>query len=251
MEKVAIVTGASRDVGKEVAYLLSSEGYHVVLVSRSQEKLDEVKKNITNEKGSAEVFCCDISDENKVYSLVDEVVKKHGKIDLLFDNAGIYVPGTSEVKLEKLKKVVETNLLGTIYMANAVASYMKKQQSGYIMIVSSVAGKSAKGPIGAYACTKFGLVGYGEALFQEMLSYNVKVTTLCPGAINTDMIFQVVDASRMHLEELIQPADIALAVKCLLQFGHNIAIPEFVIHATFTERTRNEMVSQAFKREEE
>ena len=250
MKKVAIVTGASRGVGKEVAYELATEGYHVVLVARSKEKLEEVKKHIIEEGGSAEAFSCDVKEEKDVYSLVGEVFKKHKRVDLLFNNAGIYVPGTSDVKLEKLRDVININLLGSIYMSNAVADIMKKQQFGYIMIVSSVAGKSAKGPIGAYASSKFGLVGYGEALFQEMLSYNVKVTTLCPGTINTDMILQIFDASRLHLEELIQPSDIALAVKCLLQFGQNVAIPEFVIHSTFTEKTRNEMLSKAFKREE-
>lgn len=235
-KKIAIVTGAASGIGKAVALMLAELDYSVALVSRQKEKLIGVQKTIIGLKKTADVFPLDIADATAVNNCVNTLINQYGKINVLFNNAGLFHAGTSELNNLELKNMLETNLLGAMYMGNQVAKHMKKQKYGYIFNVASVAGKRAIPFAGGYCASKFGLVGYSDALGEELLSYGVKVTTICPGIVNTPMVADIVKAAKLLKDQLIQPSDIADAVKYLLSLKNPIIIKELIIDCKITEK---------------
>jgi len=142
--------------------------------------LSKAQQEITAQGNSASIYSVDVADAQAVENCIQDIVAQHKRIDILFNNAGIFEPGTIETSIEHIEKVININLLGAMYVAKFVALQMKKQRSGYIFNVSSMSGKRAFPRYGVYAASKFGLVGYGEALLKELVAYGVKVTNLLP-----------------------------------------------------------------------
>lgn len=226
-KKIAIITGASRGIGKEVAINLASNKYHVVLLSRTKKALIEVKNEITNNNGSASYFAVDVSNSTQVKDCIDCINEEHDHIDILFNNAGILKHGTSDISDNDLDKLLQINLNGAIYVAKHVAEYMKKQKNGYIINLSSIGGKIAASFAGGYAASKFGLNGFSEALFKEMSVYGVKVTNICPTMVATDMVLNDRDFSA---NSMLQPNDIVKTVHYLLSLSKNAVPSEVVIN---------------------
>ncbi len=233
-DKVAIITGASRGIGRAVAENLAEQGYHVVLVSRSKSELEKVQQEIEIKGGQASVYAVNVALAKEVKQCVADVVHRLGRVDVLFNNAGIFYPGTTELEDDQVEKMLDINLMGAIFVGNAVARQMKKQKSGYIINLSSIGGKIAGPGYGGYNASKFGFVGYGDALAQEMIFYNVKVTTLCPGMVNTEIANDFARRTKTDPNELIQPEDIAKVVNFLLGLGKNITIKDMIVGSTVT-----------------
>lgn len=144
--------------------------------------------------------------------------------------------------------VLKTNLNGAIYVAKNVANHMKKQKSGYIINMSSIGGKTAASFAGIYAASKFGLVGYSEALMKEMSQYNVKVTTICPGMIATDMVTK---NRSFPAEKMIQVNDIVKTLDYLLYLSDSSLPAEIIIYPmTFVEKSTL-LTKQAYELNEE
>ena len=141
-QKIAIITGASSGIGRAVALSLAEQKYHVVLLARRKEKLKELADIIKAEGNSASFYVLDVSNSKDVEETIKAIVKAYGQINVLFNNAGIGYIGTSDIDSEKLKRMIDINLSGAIYVANAVSQQMKKQDSGYIINLSSIAGKT-------------------------------------------------------------------------------------------------------------
>jgi len=232
-KQLAVVTGASSGIGKAVAVSLGEKGYHVMLLARSLDKLEQVKSEIERVNGCASVYPLDVTNPQAVNECIDSVIKNFKSIDVLFNNAGIFIPGTSELPNDVLKKMVDVNLLGAMYVGNAVARQMKKQKNGYIINLSSMAGKVASPFLGGYNASKFGLSGYNDALGQEMMLSNVRVTAICPSFVNTDLAKKTAEEMGVDLSDLIQVEDIVGVVKFLLSMSENICIKELVVGAKF------------------
>jgi short-subunit dehydrogenase len=222
--KCAMITGASQGIGKAVAIKLAGLGYNLALIARTAEKLQQVKQEINQHYPKVEVSCypVDVSESELVEQAVVDIIKCYKTIDLLFNNAGISMPGTSEISKEIFADMIKVNLLGAFYVLHAVIPHMKQQQSGYIINLASRSGKIARPQIGAYAASKFGLVGFNEALYKELLPFNIKVTAINPGFVNTEMTrkAQVAD------EDKIQTEDIADTVAYLLKLRAGTYIKE-------------------------
>jgi short-subunit dehydrogenase len=228
---VAIVTGASRGVGKAVALNFAKLGYDVALVARNEELLNAVSDEIkTNYKVNTGIFALDVSDKLKVDSAVKKIIDAHGHIDVLFNNAGILYSGTSELSPEEFNEMYQVNVMGMFNFIHATAPYFKKQKSGYIMNIASMAAKRALGGSGGYAASKSAMMGFNESLFNEMLEYDVKVTALCPSVIATDM---TVNFENFPNEEKIQVDDIVATVNFLLKLGPKATIKDIDILNTY------------------
>jgi len=214
-QKFALVTGASQGIGKAVAVKLAALGYDLGLLSRSDEKLQRVKAEINQAFPQLKVTCyaVDVSDCEQVDEAVATMKQNHASIDVLFNNAGIATAGTSEIDRLDFETMIKVNLLGAFYVLQAVIPHMKQQQAGYIINLASRSGKIARPQMGAYAASKFGLVGFNEALYKELLPFNIKVSCINPGFVNTEMTRKVAVAN----EDKIQPEDIADTVAYLLQ----------------------------------
>lgn len=226
--KVAIITGASKGIGKAIAIGFGKMKFQTVLIGRNQNDLKTVSDEITNSGGHLPSrFSMDITDSKKVKETVNEVVKQYGRIDILVNNAGIHFGGSLDLPEQNFKKMLNTNLVAQLVFVQEVAPMMKKQQSGYIFNVASRSGKVGFAGSGGYSASKFGLLGLNESLYRELTPQGIKVTALCPAWVNTNMAKEA--GTPLQPEEMIQPNDLFKTIRWLLELSPGACVKEVVI----------------------
>jgi len=220
--KVAIVTGASRGIGKVIAEEIAKAGATVVCVSRSQNDIDNVANNINNNGGNAIAIACDISNGKQYLELAKSVIEKFSSIDILVNNAGVTKDGLiMRMSEDDWDMVINTNLKGAFNGTKAVTRHMMKQRSGRIINISSVVGLIGNAGQANYAASKAGLIGLTKATAKELASRGITANCIAPGYIETDMTKQLSDKIRDALIQQIplgrigNAMDIAAAV-CFL-----------------------------------
>ncbi|WP_339386993.1 SDR family oxidoreductase [Vibrio caribbeanicus] len=221
--KFALITGGSRGIGFGIAKTLAQKGYNLGLISKNSERLHLAAKELANTFPDIDVECysADISVAIQVSQAIDFFMKKQKDIDVLINNAGVLHTGAIDsFDLETYQSLVMTNQIGSFNVIKLVASRMKEQKKGYIFNIASMSGVRAWANYGAYASTKFALVGLGQSLRKEMLPYGVKVTSICPGAVATDMTADL----DMEDKDKIQPEDIGRLISCCLDMSHSVSI---------------------------
>jgi short-subunit dehydrogenase len=229
MMKVAIVTGASRGIGKAIAQGLGEDGFNLALTARSQEGLARAKEEILakNPNIDIQIYAFDVRDPKAVNMMVSDVMTRFGRVDLLFNNAGIYHDGTIDLSLDNFAEMIEVNLKAAFQMLKDVTPIMKAQKSGTIINLSSRSGKIAKAGSGGYAATKFGLVGLNEALYKELSPHGIKVTAICPGWVNTDMA----QGSGIENSDMIMTADIVATVRWIESLSPSACVKDVLIES--------------------
>ena len=226
--KVAIITGASKGIGKAIAIGFGKMKFQTVLIGRNKNDLKNVADEIANSGGPLPSrFSLDITDSKKVKETVNEVIKQYGRIDILVNNAGIHFGGSLDLPEENFKKMLETNLVAQLVFAQEVVPVMKKQQSGYIFNVSSRSGKVGFANSGGYSASKFGLLGLNESLYRKLTPQGIKVTALCPAWVNTRMARKA--GTPLEAEEMIQPDDLFETIRWLLNLSPGACLKEVVI----------------------
>lgn len=219
--KVALVTGASRGIGRATALMLAKAGARVALTSRG-DAAELVAAEIAAAGGESLALAADVSDAAAVSAAVGRILDGWGRIDVLVNNAGI----TRDQLLLRMKReewdaVLATNLTGTFICTQAVLKTMVRQRSGRIISISSVVGQTGNPGQTNYAATKAGIIGFSKALAREVASRNITVNVVAPGLIDTDMTREISAdaqaswASTIPLGRLGTPDDIAAAV-CFL-----------------------------------
>jgi len=219
--KVAIVTGASRGIGRAIATMLAAQGATVVAAARGDNAAGTVAE-IAAAGGAAEVAAVDVADPVTTDALVAGTLQRHGRIDILVNNAGI----TRDQLMLRMKRddwdqVIATNLTSAFTCVQAVIKPMVKQRSGRIVSVSSVVGQTGNAGQANYAASKAGLIGFSKALARELASRNITVNVVAPGLVETDMTKAIADkaqgdwAAQIPLGRIGTPDDIAAAV-CFL-----------------------------------
>jgi len=219
--KVAIVTGASRGIGRAIAAMMAAQGATIVAAARGDNAAATVA-DITAAGGKADLAAADVSDAAAIDALVAGTLERHGRIDILVNNAGI----TRDQLMLRMKRddwdaVLATNLTAAFGLTQAVLKPMIKQRSGRIVCISSVVGQSGNAGQANYAASKAGVIGFAKAVAQEVASRNITVNVVAPGLIETDMTRAITEsahadwASKIPLKRLGTPADVAAAV-CFL-----------------------------------
>ena len=219
-EKLALVTGASRGIGKACAIELAKAGYDIAVnyagnVEAANKTVEELKALGVE----AEAFKFDVSNQEAAAKGVEEVLAKFGRIDVLVNNAGITRDGLfMRMSAENWNAVINTNLSSAFYVSQPVVKVMMKQRSGAIVNMSSVVGVSGNAGQANYSAAKAGLIGLTKTLAKELGSRGIRVNAIAPGFINTDMTKDL-DTSKftdfIPLKRLGEPEDIAKAVKFL------------------------------------
>lgn len=222
--KVIIVTGAGDGIGKAISLELGKSGDTLILLSKSGRNLEEVSSKIKNSK----YFICDISNYERVKDIVAKIEKVYGRIDVLVNNAGIWIEGEVDKNDEKdIERTIQVNTLGQIYMTKAVIPVMKKRKTGLIINIISQGGLYGKGERAVYGASKFAITGFTKSLQPELAKYGIKVTGIYPGKVNTSLFAKVHVEKRM--DNSIQPGDVAEAVKFVVSRPGRVSIPELGI----------------------
>jgi len=207
--KVTIVTGAGRGIGKAIALLLAEQGCNVVIFSRTEKEIKDAEKEI-KKKADVLALKADVSKLNDVKKVVKETIKKFGKINILINNAGVamYRPLLNNNDKE-IDAILDINLKGLIHFTKEALPYIEKGDYGRIVNISSGLGKFGMANFTVYCATKFGVVGFTEALAGE-LKGNVKVYTVCPGGTYTKMYLDMFPGSSKY--QLDSPEKVAKVV---------------------------------------
>lgn len=189
MDKVVIITGASRGIGRNIAYNLALEGYKIIAnYNKSENEAKNLKEELLPKGIEIDIFKADVSKSDEVKELIDFVVNKYQKIDILINNAGIAQSKLfTEITDEEFDKMMRTNLYSVFYATREVAKEMIKQHSGCIINMSSIYGISGGSCEVHYSMTKAGIDGLTKGLAKELGPSNIRVNSIAPGLIDTEM----------------------------------------------------------------
>lgn len=224
--KTAIITGSSRGIGRAIALYLAEAGYSVVVnferdemaASRTVEEIERLGAEVMSVKA-------DVSWKEDAENLINQVMEQWGRIDVLVNNAGI-LPNPrriEEISDQEWERVMGINLKGAFYCTRAAVPHMKKQKSGNIVNISSVAGKEG-GTVGAhYAASKAGMIGLTKALAKELAPYNIRVNAVAPGPVDTEFLPEELRSRLAKLSllgRIAKPEEVAHAVLFLIENEH-------------------------------
>jgi NADP-dependent 3-hydroxy acid dehydrogenase YdfG len=238
--RVALVTGASSGIGEAAALALAGAGAKVAISARRADRLHDLVTKIESAGGVALALPGDVADEVAAARAVADTVAKFGRIDILVNSAGVIQSGGVEsLSTDEWRRVIDINLMGTLYSCKAALGPMKAQGSGDIINISSTAGRRAAGIFGPYSTSKFGLTGLTEGLRQEVGAAGIRVSIVEPGATATEVADGISDpvmraAMTQHVgkDGAMQPSDIAEAIVFIASLPARVNVSQMLIRPT-------------------
>jgi NAD(P)-dependent dehydrogenase (short-subunit alcohol dehydrogenase family) len=232
-ERAAIVTGASSGIGLAIAKMLGAEGYGLTVASRRPEKLEPAAEQLRSAGGAVEAVPGNVADEDAVKQIVQRHRDTYGRLDVLVNNAGLGIgAAVAEIETKRLDMQLDVNLRSYVLFYRECTDMLRaagaEHRNAQVVNTASVAGKSGQAWLSVYAATKFGVVGFTQAMNKELGPEGIKSCALCPGFVDTAMT-EFVKGS-VAAEEMIRPEDIAESVRMLLQLSPSCVIPEIIYH---------------------
>ncbi|WP_018750343.1 3-ketoacyl-ACP reductase [Paenibacillus sanguinis] len=209
-DKVAIITGGARGIGKATAIALAKEGVHVGLISRTEASLKDAAAEIESLGVKVAYAAVDVASKEQVDTAIASLKEKLGPADILINNAGIATFGTLlEMDPEVWKGMIDTNLMGTYYVTRAVLPQLIAKNGGDIINISSTNGLNGAATASAYSASKFAVIGFTESLAQEVRRNNIRVSALTPSTVATDLALDLNLIKENSDSKFIQPEDLA------------------------------------------
>ena len=231
--KNIIITGSANGVGKAIAKMLKNE--NLILISLSENDLIKTASEL-----NANYYVCDLSNEEKIKEVMEDITNKYEKIDCLINCAGMWISGDvskmdepifKEMNdLARIKKVIDTNIFATIAMIKSVYPIMKKQGYGQIININSQSGVTVETPFPVYNATKRGSYAFRKAIQDDLARNNIKITDVCPGLIQTDFYKRAKNELPKEVMDCgLTPDDVAKTVKYVFDLPHEITIPSIEV----------------------
>ncbi|HXC62096.1 MAG TPA: SDR family NAD(P)-dependent oxidoreductase [Nitrospiria bacterium] len=234
-DQVAIVTGGSSGIGLAISRAFVREGMRVTIAARDKRRLNQAALQLKSRSAGNDTVLAvqtDVSRATEVRQMVRQTLDRFGRLDVLVNNAGIgRLAPLDRLKEKEWDETLGINLKGVFLCTQAVLPGMKRRRGGYVVNISSVAGKEGFAGGGAYCASKFGVMALTETLIEEAKSYDIRATAICPGYVDTPMVAGV----PVPAAEMIRPEDIAQTVLYLLHLSKNVIVREIVMTRTGTE----------------
>ncbi|RLZ08077.1 3-ketoacyl-ACP reductase [Faecalibacter macacae] len=232
--KTALITGAGKGLGKAMALALAAEGTNLLLIGRTTSDLENVvieAKQINNEITVA-ISTADVSELAQVQNSIKELTVNNGTIDILINNAGILrVGGILDLPIEDFENSIKTNVLGTYYMMHEVLPFLTQQTSSDIINIASTAGQKGNANLSAYGASKAAVINMSEAVMQEFRKKGVRVTTINPSTIATEMTLNA-KFTDGNEERVLQPQDLAYLIVSHLKLPQRAFVKDFGLWST-------------------
>lgn len=228
MNKIAVITGGTKGIGKATVLKFLEEGFDVVTCARNKEELKHLKKEVNSHYKAQQFWCqeADLSKKSAVLKFAMFVEDIGTPIDVLVNNAGLFIPGAvHEEEDGNLELMIETNLYSAYFLTRALIDSMKKRKSGHVFTMGSIASIQAYENGGSYSISKFALLGFTKALREEMKSFGVKVTSVLPGATLTAS-WEGVDLPESRF---IKAEDIANTIYGAYKLSDSAVVEEIII----------------------
>jgi len=231
-DKIALITGAGKGIGKAIAIALAKEGVHVALLARTEADVKSVAEEAKALGVKAAYATADVSNRQEVEAVVSKLQTELGNIDILINNAGTGTFGKFlELEPEAWENQVKVNLFGVYYVTRAVLPQMIERQTGDIVNISSTAGKTGAAITSAYSASKFGVFGLSESLMQEVRKHNIRVTALAPSTVVTDLAYSA-DLIKGDPERVMHPEDFAEFIIGHLKLNRRVFVKEASLFST-------------------
>jgi NADP-dependent 3-hydroxy acid dehydrogenase YdfG len=243
--KAAAITGASSGIGEATALALARAGVSVALAARRADRIEALARRIEEEGGRALALPTDVAVEDEARAFVAHAYEHLGRLDVLVNNAGVMLLGPVEgADTEDWRRMVEANIYGVLYCTHAALPVMREQGGGHIVNVSSVAGRHANAGSAVYNLTKFGVTAFSEALRQEALHADIRVTVVEPGFVATELqshnvipaVSETIERMREQIGEPLQAEDIADSILYAVSRPQHVALNELLIRPTRQQR---------------
>jgi len=230
--KNALITGAGKGIGRALAIALAAEGVNLGLVARTEEDLKSLAEELAPTGVNIAIATVDVSSIDDVNNAVAKIKSGLGVIDILINNAGTSTFGSFlELEPARWEEIVKVNLFGVYYVTRAVLPEMIERKTGDIINISSTAGQRGAAVTSAYSASKFGLIGLSESLMQEVRKHNIRVSTLTPSTIATDMAKDL-NLTDGNPDKVMQPEDFAEFVVGHLKLNRRVFVKEAGLWST-------------------
>ena len=224
-QKVAIVTGASKGIGEAISINLASQNILVCAFGRDKKALLELAESNEN----ISIYSGDLTENNFIQKSVSEILQKFGKIDYLINNAGLAVfKKFVDTSIEEFQDQININLYAVFNLTKSVVPHFIQRNIGTIINISSIAGKNGFVYGTTYAASKHALMGFTKSLFLELREYNIRVSAVCPGSVETEMIINS-PIQPKNIDKVLKANDVAEAVKAIINMPQNALISEIEI----------------------
>ncbi len=219
MNKIIVITGGSDGLGKTLTEDLSKDN-KVIILATNEKKLKTVAK-----ENNCDYFVCDITDYNAVDAIIEKITRKHSKVDVLINNAGLWIQEELDQNdSDRIKEVIEVNLLGTINVTKAVIANMKSNKDGLIININSQAGINYKAERVVYNASKWGITGFTKSLQPELAKYGIRVTDVMPGMMKTDM-FKKMNIEK-NMNNGLNTKEVSRLIRFIIDTSSDVIIPE-------------------------
>lgn len=217
IRELSIITGAGKGIGSAIASRFAADGHNVILIARTEKDLKKVSEEIRQKGGSADYYTGDVGDPAFADKVITEVITKYGRIDHLINNAGFGIfKKIVDSSFDNFRDQLQTNVLGIYNFSKAVLPKMIEQRSGSIINISSLAGKNAFVGGAMYSATKHAVLGFTKSLMLEVREYNIRVSAICPGSVETT--FGSSDKlNPMNKKNILLPEDVAEVVASVIR----------------------------------